>query len=134
MEIFHIHSASLPSFSIVPVIPRPISAALLANSDRAAFLGPLASPLGDPLAALLCDSVSNDSLWAPILVDVCLFCACARTARNSAVRSCIEVVTILMARACRPKLVPLFYRLPPRSSCCISTRLYASHRCFSREL
>ena len=101
--MFHVHSASLPSFSIVPVIPRPISAALLANSDRCPFLGTFASPLRNPLAALLCESVSNDCLWALILVDVCLFCAWARTARNSAVRSCIEVVTILTTRAHRPK-------------------------------
>ena len=58
----YVHSASLPSFSIVPVMPRPISAALLANSDRAPFLVPLVSPLGDPLAARFCDSVSSDCL------------------------------------------------------------------------
>lgn len=58
----YVHSASLPSFSIVPVMPRPISAALLANSDRAPRLAPLTSPLGDPLAALLWASVSNDCL------------------------------------------------------------------------
>ena len=58
----HEHSASLPSFSIVPVMPRPISAALLANSDRAPFLVPLVSPLRDPLAARFCDSVSSDCL------------------------------------------------------------------------
>lgn len=61
-RIRHVHSASLPSFSIVPVMPRPISAALLANSDRAPFLALLTSPLGDPLAARLCESVSKDCL------------------------------------------------------------------------
>ena len=90
----HIRSASLPSFSIVPVMPRPISAALLANSDRTPLLGPLVSPFGDPLAARFWDSVSSDCLWAPIFVEDCRFCAWARTALNSAVRSCIDVVVI----------------------------------------
>jgi hypothetical protein len=90
----NVRSASLPSFSIVPVIPLPISAALLANSDRAPFLGPLTSPFGDPFAALLCDSVSRDCLCWPIFADDCRFCACARTALNSAVRSCMDVVVI----------------------------------------
>ena len=58
----HVHSASLPSFSMVPVMPRPISAALLANSDRAPLFALLTSPLGDPLAARFCDSVSKDCL------------------------------------------------------------------------
>ena len=90
----NVHSANLPSFSIVDVIPLPISAALLANSDRAPFLEPLPSPMGDPFAACFCDSVSSDCLCDPTLVDECLFCACARTARNSAVRSCIEDVAM----------------------------------------
>lgn len=75
-------------------MPRPISAALLANSDRAPLLATLMSPLGDPLAARFCDSVRSDCLWAPIFVEDCRFCAWARTALNSAVRSCIEVVVI----------------------------------------
>lgn len=58
----NVHSANLPNFSIVDVIPLPISAALLANSDRAPFLEPLPSPMGDPFAACLCDSVSSDCL------------------------------------------------------------------------
>lgn len=90
----HVRSASLPSFSIVPVIPLPISAALLANSDRAPFLDPLASPFGDPFASLFCDSVSRDCLCWPIFVDDCRFCACARTVLNSAVRSCMDVKVI----------------------------------------
>lgn len=93
----HVRSASLPSFSIVPVIPLPISAALLANSDRAPFLGPLTSPFGDPFAALLCDSVSRDCLCWPIFADDCRFCAWARTALNSAVRSCMDVEVISTA-------------------------------------
>ena len=103
---FHIRSASLPSFSIVPVMPFPISAALLANSDLAPFLADLATPLTSPLA-LLCVSVSRDCLCAPTFVDDCRFCACARTARNSAVRSCIEAVIILRASTCRKKMAPL---------------------------
>lgn len=90
----NVRSANLPNFSIVDVIPLPISAALLANSDRAPFLEPLPSPMGDPFAACLCDSVSSDCLCDPTLVDDCLFCACARTARNSAVLSCMEDVAI----------------------------------------
>lgn len=94
----YVHCASLSSFSIVPVMPRPISAAFLANSDRAPFLGPFVSPFGDPFAARLCLSVSNDCRWAPTLADDFLFCACAKTVLNSAVRSCTEVVTIIRER------------------------------------
>jgi hypothetical protein len=57
---YDIHCASLSSFSIVPVMPRPISAAFRANSDLAPLLGPLVSPFGDPLAARLWASVNSD--------------------------------------------------------------------------
>lgn len=69
----HLHSASLPNFSIVPVIPLPMSAALLANSDLAPLLGLVESPSRDPLAALLCDSVSSDCLCAPTLFELVYF-------------------------------------------------------------
>ena len=95
---------------MVPVMPRPISAALLANSDRAPLLADLISPLVDPLAARFCDSVSKDCLWAPIFVEDCRFCAWARTALNSAVRSCIEVVVIFEQRA-RAAAKPVPYYL-----------------------
>ena len=61
-EESNVHSANLPNFSIVDVIPLPISAALLANSDRAPLLEPWPSPMGDPFAACFCDSVSSDCL------------------------------------------------------------------------
>lgn len=91
---FHVHSANLPSFSIVPVMPLPISAALLANSDLATFLGPLTSPFGEPFATLLCDPVRRDCRCEPTFVEDSCFCACAKTALNSGVRSCMEVVVI----------------------------------------
>lgn len=76
-------------------MPRPISAAFLANSDLAPFLEPFGSPFGDPFAARLWVSVSSDCRCAPTLADDFLFCACAKTVLNSAVRSCTEVVTII---------------------------------------
>ena len=97
-KVMYVHCANLSSFSIVPVMPRPISAAFLANSDLAPFLGPFSSPLGDPFAARLCVSVSNDCRCTPTLAEDFLFCACAKTVLNSAVRSCIEVVTIIRKR------------------------------------
>ncbi len=90
-----IHSANLPNFSIVPVMPLPISAAFLANSDLAPFLRPWISPFGDPLTAFRCDSARTDCRGGPIFDEDCRFCACAKTARNSAVRSWIEVVPII---------------------------------------
>ncbi len=110
----HVRSASLPSFSIVPVIPLPISAALLANSDRAPFLGPLISPFGDPFAALLCDSVSRDCLCWPIFVDDCRFCACARTVLNSAVRSCMDVEVISTSHSTPASVQILILRRPSK--------------------
>lgn len=91
----YIHCANLSSFSIVPVMPLPISAAFLANSDLTPFLAPFSSPFGEPFAARLCVSVSSDCRCAPALADAFFFCACAKTVLNSAVRSCIEVVTIV---------------------------------------
>ena len=76
-------------------MPRPISAAFRANSDRAPLLGPFTSPIGELLAARLWASVSKDCRWAPPLVELLVFCAWARTALNSAVRSCIELITIV---------------------------------------
>ena len=76
-------------------MPRPISAAFRANSDLVPFLGTLASPLGEPFAACLWASVSKDCRWAPTLDWFLFFCAWARTALNSAVRSCIEPVAMI---------------------------------------
>ena len=82
-------SASLCNFSVVPVMPRPMSAARFANSDLAPlFLGP-PSPDSDPFC--LCPSVKRFSL-SPF--PLCLRFACASTALNSAVRSWM-LVTIL---------------------------------------
>ena len=106
----HVRSANLPSFSIVPVMPLPISAALRANSDRAPFLAPLASPLGDPFAALLCESGSRNCLCWPIFVDDCRFCACARTALNSAVRSCTDVEVISATQGAPAGLESVIFR------------------------
>lgn len=83
----NIRSASLPNFSIVTVMPLPISAAFLANSDLAPLLELWISPFGDPLAALRCDSVRRDCRCAPLLNEDCRFWAWANTALNSAVRS-----------------------------------------------
>ena len=93
LKFLCVRSASLPNFSIVPVMPLPISAARLANSDRPPFF-PWASPLRLPLAALFSDSVSNDCLDAPTFVVARFFCAWARTALNSIVLSWIEEVTM----------------------------------------
>lgn len=70
---------------MVPPIPLPISAALLANSDRLGFESPSALP-----PAAFCESVKRDLRCAPIFDVACLFCACARTDLNSVVRSWME--------------------------------------------
>ena len=90
-------------------MPSPISAALLAHYDLAPLLPFYTSPMGDPLAARFCDSVSKDCLWAPIFVEDCRFCAWARTALNSAVRSCIEVVVIFEQRTRAAAKSVLYY-------------------------
>jgi len=82
--VWRVHCASFSNFPMVPPIPLPISAALLANSD---LLG-LESPSALPPAAF-CESVRSDFLWAPIFEEACRFCACARTDLNSIVRSWI---------------------------------------------
>lgn len=43
-------------------------------------------------------SVNSDWRWVPTLADDLFFCAWARTVLNSAVLSCIEVVTIVGQR------------------------------------
>lgn len=91
----HIHCASLSSLAMVPVMPRPISAALRANSDLAPLLAPFASPLGDPDPSLRCFSDSNDCRCPPTFPIACRFSICARIERNSLVRSCIDVIVIM---------------------------------------
>ena len=91
--------ASFSSLPIVPAMPRPISAARRANSDRRGCASPFASAF--------CASVRRDRRCAPTLFFACRRCACARTDWNSAVRSCIEVTAIVIVwfvlgeKACR---------------------------------
>lgn len=80
--------ANFSSFPMVAPMPRPISAARLANSERRC--GCIS-----PFAAAFCESVRSDLLWAPTLDEACRLWTCVRTERNSAVRSCIEVTAIL---------------------------------------
>lgn len=82
----HSRSASLCSFAVVAVMPRPISAALLANSD----LLPCGAPSADPFASLRCESDSKAWRCAPTLVEAMRFWAWPRMALNSPVRSWID--------------------------------------------
>lgn len=71
-------------------MPLPTWAAFLANSDRA-----LRSDPADPFASRLCTSESNDVRCDPTFEVFCRFWAWVRIVRNSFVRSCIDVVTML---------------------------------------
>ena len=63
-----LHCASFSNLPIVPEIPLPISAALLANSDLLGFASPFALPF-----AAFCESVRSDCLCAPTFDDPCRF-------------------------------------------------------------
>lgn len=84
------HCANFSNFPIVPDIPLPISAALLANSDRLGCASPFA-----PVFAAFCESERSDCRCAPTFDDVCRRCTWAKTDRNSVVRSWIEDTAIL---------------------------------------
>lgn len=73
---------------MVAPMPRPISAALLANSDLFGF------PSADPFAAAFCESDRRDCLCAPTFDEACLRCTCVRTDLNSFVRSWIDETAI----------------------------------------
>jgi hypothetical protein len=81
------HSASLCSFAVVAVIPRPISAAFLANSDLLPFGAPASA---DPFASRRCESDSSACRCAPTLVEAMRFWAWPRIALNSPVRSWMD--------------------------------------------
>ncbi len=87
-KLEYVHCANLSNLPIVALIPRPICAALRANSERA-----LRSPAGVPFASFFCASESSEERGP--LVAFCFFFACARMARNSGVLSWIEVLVIL---------------------------------------
>ena len=90
----HSRCANLSSFPIVAVMPLPICAAFLANSDLDRF-PPGTCQFAPPSAALRCASVRSACLCPPTLVEDCFFCAWFRMDLNSLVRSCIEVVTMV---------------------------------------
>lgn len=83
--------ASFSSFAIVPEMPRPISAARRANSDRRGF-----SAVAGALSAFWA-LLSSDCRCAPILFVWRCFWTCVRTEWNSDVRSCMEVETAMVA-------------------------------------
>lgn len=78
-----LHCANFSNLPIVPDMPLPISAALLANSD----LRGLPSPFPLPLAAAFCESVRRDCLCAPTFDDACRRCTWVKTDLNSVVLS-----------------------------------------------
>jgi len=92
-----VHCANFSNFSMVTDIPRPISAALLANSDLLGF----PSPIALPFAAAFCESVRSACLCAPTFEDACRLCTCVKTDLNSIVRSWMEETAIGGGRCCR---------------------------------
>jgi hypothetical protein len=92
-----VHCANFSNFPMVTDIPRPISAALLANSDLLGF----PSPVALPFAAAFCESVRSDCLCAPTFEDACRLCTCVKTDLNSVVRSWMEETAIGRGRCCR---------------------------------
>jgi len=85
-----VRCANFSNFPIVTVMPRPISAALLAKSDLFGF----PSPIALPFAAAFCESVRSDCLCAPTFEGACRLCTWVRTDLNSLVRSWIEETAI----------------------------------------
>lgn len=73
---------------MVAEMPRPISAAFLAKSDRLGW--------ASPLAADFCESFSSDRRCEPTLLALWRRCACTSTDLNSDVRSWIEVEAIVV--------------------------------------
>lgn len=76
---------------MVDEMPRPISAAFLAKSERRGW--------ASPFAAAFCWSVSSERRWAPFLLAFCLRWAVARTDLNSEVLSWMDVAAMTSAYA-----------------------------------
>ena len=77
---------------MVADMPLPISAAFRAKSDLRGR--------ASPFAADFCASVRRERRWEPTLLVFWRRCACARTDLNSAVRSCTDVETAIVADVC----------------------------------
>lgn len=83
--------ASLPNLAWMPLIPRPIAAACLANSERC----PMEAFWGIPFAFAFSEGVRRDWRWWESFLLAWLRDACWRMERNSGVLSCMLVRAIV---------------------------------------